>query len=108
MDRFVYSGIAINRCFSKLEMAERFLEATKGSLVPRRSVLGRRAPGIHCLRTCGSPGFCGDLETTVILVHVARPYITETRESFTSTRRSSVEPSRALRPSIRSESQERC
>ena len=31
------------------------------SLVPRRSVMGRRAPGIHCLRMRGSPGFCGEL-----------------------------------------------
>ena len=60
-------------------------------------------PGIHCLRMRGS--FCvGNLETTVILVQVARPYIkvarpyiTETRESFTPTKRSSVQPSHAVR-----------
>ena len=29
-----HSGVAVNRCFSKLEMAERFLEATKGCHQP--------------------------------------------------------------------------
>ena len=41
--------------------------------------------------TCSSPGFLW--ETTAILVHVARLYITETRESFISTRHSSAVPS---------------
>ena len=54
---------------------------------------------VSTVRACAAPQvFVGNLETTVILVRVARPYITETRESFTSTRRSSVQPSRAVRP----------
>ena len=66
------------------------------SLVPRCSV-------IECLvstvRACVAPQvFVGSLETTVILVSVARLYITETRESFTSTRCSSVQRSRTVRP----------
>ena len=40
---------------------------------------------------CAAPQvFVGTLETTVMLVCVAQPYITETRESFTPTRRISV------------------
>ena len=38
------------------------------------------------------------METAVILVRVARLYFTETWESFTSTRRSSVQPSCAICP----------
>ena len=55
---------------------------------------------VSAVRACAAPQvfFVGNLETTVIPVRVARPYITETRESFTSTRHSSVQPSRAVRP----------
>ena len=54
---------------------------------------------VSTVRACAAPQvFVGNLETTVILVRVARPYITETRETFTSTRRSSIQPSRAIRP----------
>ena len=46
--------------------------------------------------------FVGNLETTVILVHVAGPYITETWESFTSTRQLySTKP--CCTPSVRME-----
>ena len=40
-------------------------------------------PGIHCLcmHVCMAlQVFLGNLETTVILVHVAQPYITEAQE----------------------------
>ena len=46
---------------------------------------------VSTVRACAAPQvFVGNLETAVILVRVARPYITERRESFTSTRCSSV------------------
>ena len=38
-----YSRIAVNHCFSKLEMAERFLEATKGSHEQQQSKFSLRA-----------------------------------------------------------------
>ena len=39
---------------------------------------------VSTVRACAAPQvFVGNLETTVILVRVARPCITETRESFT-------------------------
>ena len=65
---------------------------------------------VSTVRACAAPQvFVGNLETTVILVCVARPYITGTRESFTSTRRSSVRSTKPCRtPSVRSESQEWC
>jgi len=46
-------------------------------LAPRCSKKRRGAPGIHQSCMSGSPGF---LETTVILIYVARPYTTESWE----------------------------
>ena len=79
-------------------LQDTLLGTTPLALFPGARKLGRRAPGIHCLCIHGSPGFVGNLETTAILVRVAQPYITETQESFTSTRHSSVQPSSAICP----------
>jgi len=51
---------------------------------------------------CGSPGFLGNLETTVIWVRGAWPYSTESRESLQSSVRS-TKPCRV--PSVRLKSQ---
>ena len=84
-------------------MLLRMCSSARNSLVPRRSVTGDLVSTVYA---CVAPRvFVGNLETTVILVHVARPYTTETRELFTSTRRSSE----AVRtPSVSSESHEWC
>ena len=75
-------------------------------------MIGEKSAWYPLFALCVAPQvFEGNFETIVILVRVARPYITdtgvvyiykpyitETRESFASTRRSSVQPSRAIRP----------
>lgn len=50
----------------------------KISLIPKCSKKKwRRVTGIYCSHMHGSLGFLGNLETTVLLVGVARLYITE-------------------------------
>jgi len=53
----------------------------------------RGVPGIHCSHGCSSPGFSGNLATTVILVCIARPYFTELQELLQSSVRLAIEQS---------------
>lgn len=55
-------------------------QATPLTSLPRCSKKRRGAPGIHQSCANGSPGFLGNLETTVILIYAARPYTTESWE----------------------------
>jgi len=71
------------------------------SLIPRSSKKNlRRVPGIYCSCMRGPQVFVGNLETTVILVRVAQPYMTGVVTSICS----STKPCRV--PSVRLESQE--
>ena len=70
------------------------------SLIPRCSKI-REECLVSTVRTCvARQVFQGNLETTVILVRVARPYITELPESLQSSVHSTIEQSYVVYPKV--------